>query len=122
MPVNRRWPLKQLLGALRDFPLPRRRRITFEYVVVAGVNDTPADAPRLPQLLDGLRAKINLIAYNPGGDPAYAGRYRRPTDEAVAAFAERLRDKDLATYVRRSRGAEIAAACGQLVVRGSGRQ
>ena len=112
MPVNRRWPLEQLLRALRDFPLPRRRRITFEYVLIAGVNDTPADARRLPQLLDGLRVKINLIAYNDAG----GGEHRRPTDEAVAAFAERLRDKDLATYVRRSRGAEIAAACGQLVV------
>jgi len=113
MPVNRRWPLEQLLRALRDFPLPRRRRITFEYVLIAGVNDTPADARRLPQLLDGLRVKINLIAYNDAG----GGEHRRPTDEAVAAFAERLRDKDLATYVRRSRGAEIAAACGQLVTR-----
>jgi 23S rRNA (adenine2503-C2)-methyltransferase len=114
MPVNKRWPLDALFAALHRYPLPRRRRITFEYVLIAGVNDTVADARRLPRLLDGIRCKINLIAYNPA-TPGVA--LAAPTDEEVEAFAERLRDKDLPTYVRRSRGQEIAAACGQLAMR-----
>ncbi len=122
MPVNKRWPLPVLMEALRAYPLPRRRRITFEYVLLAGLNDTPADARRLPRLLDRIPCKVNLIPFNPGHglgaarEPAavLAGPLLRPDDEAVEAFAERLRDKDLPTYVRRSRGQEIAAACGQL--------
>jgi 23S rRNA (adenine2503-C2)-methyltransferase len=126
MPVNRRWPLAALVAALRDFPLPQRRRITIEYVLIAGVNDTDADARRLPRLLDGLRVKINLIPYNAPhpdtvcereGEPAPRSIFARPTDEAIDAFAEQLRSKDLATFVRRSRGDQIAAACGQLVAR-----
>jgi 23S rRNA (adenine2503-C2)-methyltransferase len=111
MPVNKRWPLAELFAALRRYPLPRRRRITFEYVLIAGVNDAVADARRLPRLLDGIRCKVNLIAYNPAPN---SEALAAPTDDAVEAFAERLRDKDLPTYVRRSRGQEIAAACGQL--------
>ena len=110
MPVNRRWPLAELFAALRRYPLPRRRRITFEYVLIAGVNDSAADARRLPRLLDGIRCKVNLISCNPGP----AAELAPPDEDAVEAFAERLRDKDLPTYVRRSRGREIAAACGQL--------
>jgi 23S rRNA (adenine2503-C2)-methyltransferase len=115
MPVNRRWPLAELCAALRRYPLPRRRRITIEYVLIAGVNDTPADARRLPSLLAGIPVKVNLIACNPV-DVARAERFARPSEAAVEAFAERLRDSGLATYVRASRGAEIAAGCGQLVV------
>ena len=115
MPVNRRWPLAALFEALRRYPLPRRRRITFEYVLIAGHNDTTSDARRLVRLLSGIRAKVNLIPFNPapGLDPAF----HRPTPAVVEAFAERLRDKDLSTFVRQSRGVEIAAACGQLVAR-----
>jgi 23S rRNA (adenine2503-C2)-methyltransferase len=114
MPVNRRWPLAELMAALRRYPLPRRRRITFEYVLIAGLNDSAADARRLPRLLDGLRCKVNLIALNPppGSDLG------RPGESEVEEFAEMLRARDLPTYVRRSRGAEIAAACGQLVTGG----
>jgi len=121
MPVNRRWPLRVLLEALRRYPLPRRRRITFEYVLIAGLNDTAQDARRLVPLLNGIRAKVNLIPYNPvarpnprgAGEPAR--QLRRPDAAAVEAFAERLRERDLSTFVRQSRGDDIAAACGQLV-------
>lgn len=113
MPINRRWPLSVLLEALRSYPLPRRRRITFEYVLIKGVNDSPSDAKRLPKLLDRIPAKINLIPYN---TTRADSELQRPTDEEVELFAERLRDKDLPTYVRRSRGNDIAAACGQLIV------
>jgi 23S rRNA (adenine2503-C2)-methyltransferase len=114
MPINKRWPLAVLMEALRRYPLPRRRRITFEYVLIAGLNDTPADARRLVRLLDGIRSKVNLIPYNPVARP-FAGKLQRPAPEAVDAFAQRLREKDLSTFVRQSRGDDIAAACGQLV-------
>jgi len=116
MPVNRRWPLAALIQALRRYPLPRRRRITFEYVLIAGLNDTAADARRLVRLLSGIRAKVNLIPFNPA--PGLDPTFHRPTSQAVEAFAERLRAKDLSTFVRQSRGDDIAAACGQLVVSG----
>ena len=111
MPVNRRWPLAELIAALRRYPLPKRRRITIEYVLIAGVNDGVEDARRLPRLLDRIPVKVNLIPYNPARPDA---SYRAPSEAAVDAFAERLRDKGLPTYLRRSRGAEIAASCGQL--------
>ena len=114
MPVNRRWPLDTLMGALRRYPLPRRRRITFEYVMIRGINDSLADARRIPRLLDRIPAKVNLIAYNPGPGQ----EWQRPHEEQVEAFAEVLRNKNFNTHVRRSRGRDIAAACGQLVVEG----
>ncbi len=114
MPVNRRWPLAELVAALRRYPLPKRRRITIEYVLIAGLNDSPEDARRLPRLLDRIPVKINLIPYNPAREDA---ELRAPSQAAVEAFAERLRDKGLPTYLRRSRGAEIAASCGQLATR-----
>jgi len=115
MPVNRRWPLATLMEALRRYPLPRRRRVTFEYVLIRGVNDSLADARRIPRLLDRIPAKVNLIPYNPG--PGQKDKdLRRPHEDQVEAFAEALRDKNLNTHVRQSRGCDIAAACGQLVV------
>jgi 23S rRNA (adenine2503-C2)-methyltransferase len=114
MPINRRYPLEVLFAALRAYPLPRRRRITFEYVLLEGLNDTAADGKRLCQLLHGIPAKINLIPYNPCGR---AASLRPPSALAVEDFADRLRDKGLTTFVRESRGADIAAACGQLVLR-----
>lgn len=112
MPINKRWPLGRLMEALRRFPLPRRRRITFEYVLIKGINDSEQDARRLPGLLSGIRSKVNLIPYNPcrADEP-----FERPDHQRLEAFAEILRSKDLATFVRQSRGADIAAACGQLV-------
>ena len=112
MPINRRYPLKVLMEALRRYPLPRRRRITFEYVLIRDLNDTDADAKQIPVLLHGIKSKVNLIPYNPCPDDKELGP---PTPERVETFAEGLRQHGLTTVVRRSRGAEIAAACGQLV-------
>jgi 23S rRNA (adenine2503-C2)-methyltransferase len=113
MPVNRKWKIADLLAALRRFPLEARRRITFEYVLLAGVNDTMADAERLARLLRGFRCKVNLIPWNPhDGAP-----YRRPSPEAIAAFQARVKELGLAVYLRTPRGDDIDAACGQLANR-----
>ena len=112
VPINRKYSLAQLMEACRNFPLKKRSRITFEYVMLADVNDTPADAKRLVKLLNGLKAKVNLLPLNeaPGID------YRRPTDEGVDAFAGILADAHITVSVRKSRGRDIRAACGQLAV------
>ena len=110
MPVNRRWNLEALLDACRRFPMRRGRRITFEYVLLAGVTDAPEDADRLAALLRGIPAKVNLIAYNE--NPTLG--FRRPPDEVVEAFRARLARRGLTAVVRRSRGRDVAAACGQL--------
>jgi 23S rRNA (adenine2503-C2)-methyltransferase len=114
VPVNRKYGLQDLVDACRKFPLKRRRRITFEYVLLAGVNDTPADARRLVKLLHGIKAKVNLIPLNEAaGIP-----FDRPSDERVSAFAKALADRGLTVSVRKSRGRDIRAACGQLIVEG----
>jgi 23S rRNA (adenine2503-C2)-methyltransferase len=114
MPINRRWPLAELLAACRAFPTRNGRRITFEYVLLAGVNDELEDARRLAKLLRGIPAKVNLIPYNenPGLD------FRAPPPERVSAFQEELAARDLTVVVRRSRGTDISAACGQLAAEG----
>ncbi len=112
MPINRRYPLTQLVAACRRLPLPQRRRITFEYVLLAGVNDRAADAERLSTLLRGVRAKVNLIPFNPfPGAP-----YRRPEESEVRRFQEALLQSGLHATVRRSRGVDVQAACGQLAL------
>ena len=114
VPINKRYPIADLMEALRRFPLAKRRRITFEYVLLSGVNDTPEDARRLVRLLNGLRAKVNLLPLNEAaGIP-----FTRPSDDRVNAFARILADKDVRVSVRKSRGRDIRAACGQLVVEG----
>ena len=117
VPLNRRFPLATLLQACRDYPLPPRDRLSFEYTLMRDVNDTDADARRLVRLLHGLRAKVNLIPLNehPGTE------FQRPRTERVEAFAERLAAAGLTVSVRRSRGDDILAACGQLgaVARGA---
>ncbi len=114
VPINRKYNLAALMTACRRLPLGRQRRLTFEYVLLAGVNDTDADARRLVKLLNGLRAKVNLLPLNEApGLP-----FLRPTDERVNAFARILADKDVIVSVRRSRGRDIRAACGQLIVEG----
>jgi 23S rRNA (adenine2503-C2)-methyltransferase len=110
MPVNRRYPLARLVQACRALPIAQRRRITFEYVLLHGVNDAPADAARLVRLLHGVRAKVNLIPFNPFPESGFS----RPPDDAVRVFQERLLAGGLAATVRTSRGRDIAAACGQL--------
>lgn len=111
MPVNRRYPLEEVLAACRAFPLPRHRRITFAYVLFNGINDSPAQARELARLLKGFRAKINLIAFNPHPQLPFAP----PPEARVLQFQEILRQAHYPVFVRESRGQEIAAACGQLV-------
>jgi 23S rRNA (adenine2503-C2)-methyltransferase len=113
MPINRKWNIARLLEAVRKVRLERRRRITFEYVLLDGVNDSDEDAARLPRLLRGIPSKVNLIPWNPhAGSP-----FRRPGDGRVHAFQAALRAEGLPVYVRRSRGDDIDAACGQLAAR-----
>lgn len=110
MPINERWSMEELLGACREFPLDPRRRITFEYILMAGESDSDADARRLAELLKGMRAKVNLIPYNPNpGLP-----FRRPAADRVDRFREILAGQGLSAFVRRPRGDDISAACGQL--------
>ena len=110
MPINRRYPLEELLEACRQLELPRRQRITFEYLLLGGVNDSAADARKLAKLLKGLRAKINLIPFNEF--PAAA--FYRPSPNRIAEFQEILQKKHYTVTIRQSRGAGIMAACGQL--------
>jgi 23S rRNA (adenine2503-C2)-methyltransferase len=114
VPPNKRYPLAAILDACRRFPLKNRSRITFEYVLLDGVNDTPEDARRLVKLLAGIKAKVNLIPLNPA--PGIA--YDRPSDERVDRFAKILADRYVTVSVRKSRGRDIRAACGQLIVEG----
>ena len=117
MPINRKWPIARLLEAVRALlanpDYGRRRRVTFEYVLLDGVNDTVEDAARLGRLLRAIPSKVNLIPWNPHP----LSPYRRPTDARVQAFQEELRGRGLPVYVRRSRGDDIDAACGQLAAR-----
>ncbi|HKW01065.1 MAG TPA: 23S rRNA (adenine(2503)-C(2))-methyltransferase RlmN [Vicinamibacterales bacterium] len=114
VPINRKYSLHDLIDACRRFPLAKRRRITFEYVLLNGVNDTPEDARRLATLLAGIKAKVNLLPLNEApGIP-----FTRPSDDRVNAFAKILADRDIIVSVRKSRGRDIRAACGQLIVEG----
>jgi 23S rRNA (adenine2503-C2)-methyltransferase len=116
VPVNRRWPLRELLPAAQAYGLRTGRRVTLEYTLMAGVNDSDADADRLAAIARDLPSKINLIPYNPvPGLP-----YRRPTEEELQAFAERLYPRAPAVTVRHTQGGEIWAACGQLAGLGEG--
>jgi 23S rRNA (adenine2503-C2)-methyltransferase len=110
MPINRRYPLEELLGAVRRFPLKHRQRVTFEYVLLRGVTDSTEDALHLVNLLQGIRAKVNLIPFN----EAEELNYRRPSDAVIARFQHILADHHIAAFVRKNRGNDISAACGQL--------
>ncbi len=113
MPVNRRWNLAALLAAARRFPLGHHRRITFEYVLFAGVNDSDMDAARIPRLLGNIPSKVNLIPWNPvPGLP-----FERPSEARILAFQNLVRKPDLPVYIRTPRGDDTAAACGQLAAR-----
>jgi 23S rRNA (adenine2503-C2)-methyltransferase len=114
MPVNRRYPLAELMRACREFPTRNGRRITFEYVLLGGVNDSLDDARRLADLVRGIPAKVNLIPYNE--NPGLG--FRMPAPGAVQAFQELLVARNLTVVVRRSRGRDISAACGQLAAEG----
>ena len=114
VPPAKKYSLHDILDACRRFPLKRRNRITFEYVLLAGVNDSIEDARRLSALLDGIKAKVNLIPLNAApGIP-----FERPSDARVDAFARTLAERDVTVSVRKSRGRDIRAACGQLIIEG----
>jgi len=114
VPINKRYGVADVIAACRRFPLKRRSRITFEYVLLAGVNDRPEDARRLAKLLAGVKSKVNLIPLN-----AAAGiPFDRPADAAVNRFGQILAQHGLTVSVRKSRGRDIRAACGQLIVEG----
>jgi len=110
MPINRKWSIATLLGALGEIPWRPRERLTFEYVMLAGINDTLDDARRLGSLLHGLPAKVNLIPWNTLEELPF----RRPSPEHIEAFRVAARERGIDVLVRYSRGADIAAACGQL--------
>jgi 23S rRNA (adenine2503-C2)-methyltransferase len=112
MPVDRKWPIAALLDACRRFPVRQGRRITFEYVLLGGVNDTDQDAARLARLVAGIPAKVNLIPYNPSPGLPFAG----PEPGRVEAFHRILDERRVTAVVRRNRGRDISAACGQLAV------
>jgi 23S rRNA (adenine2503-C2)-methyltransferase len=110
MPVNRRYPLKKVLALCKDFPLRPRIRITFEYVMVEGVNDSSQDAKRLLRILRGIPSKVNLIPLNEAPEIPF----KKPSEERVKRFQEILMEGGLIAIVRNSKGREISAACGQL--------
>ena len=110
MPINRKWNLEKLISAARDFPLRNREKLTFEYVLLHEVNDAAANARELVELIRGVRAKVNLIALNPG--PGIA--FQTPAQERVLQFQNILMAAGVPTFVRRPRGRDIYAACGQL--------
>src|SRR2546428_6191159 len=110
MPINRRYPIEQLLDAVRRFPLKHRQRVTFEYVLLRGVTDAPEDALHLVKLLKGIRAKVNLIPFNEAEELSY----RCPLDAAIERFQQALIENNISAFVRKNRGNDISAACGQL--------
>jgi 23S rRNA (adenine2503-C2)-methyltransferase len=116
MPVNKRWNIAALLAAAKRFPLAHRRRVTFEYVLLDGVNDTDEDARRLPRLLRGIPSKVNLIPWNPVEGLAF----RRPDAGRIRVFQDALRAHGLPVYIRTPRGDDVDAACGQLAARALG--
>jgi 23S rRNA (adenine2503-C2)-methyltransferase len=114
VPVNKKYSMQEVIAACERFPLSKRRRIMFEYVLLAGVNDSDQDARKLVKVLAGVKAKVNLLPLN-----AAAGiPFERPSDERINAFARILADRGLNVSVRKSRGRDIRAACGQLIVEG----
>jgi 23S rRNA (adenine2503-C2)-methyltransferase len=112
MPINTRWPIAALLQAVRDVPTPKRRDLTFEYVLLADVNDSDDDVERLAQLLADIEGHVNVIPWNPHPHAPF----RRPSDARIRGFLAGLRARGVTAYVRTPRGDDIAAACGQLAL------
>lgn len=110
MPINKKYPLNDLIKTCREFPLKQRKKISIEYVLLEGLNNSPEDARRVARLLKGLRCKINLIPFNefPGSE------FKRPSESSVLTFQEILVNQHYSVFIRKSRGADILAACGQL--------
>lgn len=115
MPINKRYPLKELLKACKEFPLKPRERITFEYVMLKDVTDSDLEAKRLVKLLQGLKAKVNLIPHNPAEELPFESS----STDRVLAFQKILIDSGLSAFIRRPRGQDIFAACGQLAAKSS---
>ena len=115
MPINKKYPIAELLKALREYPLASHRRITIEYTLVAGRNDSVDEAKKLAKLLRGLRVKVNLIPMN----PIDASTLGPPSWDGVYAFQQALVDAGYSCFIRRQRGDDVAAACGQLALRGA---
>jgi len=114
VPLNKKYGVADIIAACKRFPLAKRSRITFEYVLLAGVNDTPEDARQLAKLLAGVKSKVNLIPLNAApGIP-----FERPSDRVIDQFARILAERGVVVSVRKSRGRDIRAACGQLIVEG----
>lgn len=110
MPINRKYPIEMVIDEIRKLPAARQRRVMFEYVLIKGITDSPADAHELSRLLKGLRAKVNLIPLNPAPEIPF----ERPDDHAVLSFQEILMRNGTATFVRKNRGNDVSGACGQL--------
>jgi len=110
MPINQRYPLSELMATCREYVQTTRQRVTFEYILLGGLNDSVADAKRLVKLLHGVRCKVNLIAYNEhdGAD------FKAPGEEAIKTFQTYLLQRDIVATLRASKGQDISAACGQL--------
>jgi 23S rRNA (adenine2503-C2)-methyltransferase len=118
MPINRRYPLAVLMAALQNYPLPHRRRITIEYTLIADQNDSTRDAKKLAALLRGIPVKVNLIPMN----PVEGSGLRAPDDQRVFAFQKIVCDSGFSCFIRRRRGSDVAAACGQLALLGGRRK
>ena len=116
MPINRKWNIAALLDALRAYPLEQRRRITFEYVLLADINDSVEHASQLARLLRGIKCKVNVIPFNPHPEAPY----KRPSRAVIDAFQNECKARGLPTYLRTPRGDDIDAACGQLANRSNG--
>jgi 23S rRNA (adenine2503-C2)-methyltransferase len=116
MPVNATYPLAQLLESCRNYPVPKRRRIMMEYVMIKGLNDSLAAARRLVKILHGIPCKINLLPFN----ECPALPYRSPSRATIDAFQQVLLQADFTVMIRESRGADISAACGQLAAEAQG--
>lgn len=110
MPINRRYPLDELFAACREYAQRTKQRVTFEYILIGGVNDGMADAKRLVKLLHGLRCKVNLIAFNEHEE----SQFKAPDESAVKTFQSYLLQRDIVATLRASKGQDISAACGQL--------
>jgi len=121
MPVNKKYPINKLLEACRKYPLKRNRSITFEYVLLGGINDSKEDAVRLIHLIHGTKSKVNLIPYNPAYSPCSSPSdetdridLKKSSEKKVLAFQEILHKAGIITIIRKSKGSDISAACGQL--------
>ena len=111
MPINKKYPLNKLIKACKEFPLSPNRRITFEYVMLKGINDSTEDAYRLVKLLKGIKSKVNLIPYNPLHKSI---KFKCPAENKIPEFQKTLRRAGVTVIIRKSKGSDISAACGQL--------